>query len=194
MSGITTDCFAWIDLKRALGSTANRGTPVNSLKRWEQKRATEMAKYHVITENGQATNLWHSVRDGGSVGHGDVYRTDKNGNTKETNLHYNPKTGERHKKHKHAPPGTCIDRAAFSSVDPFQSLRGQHWGGTAATGWSRVNSKYRLYAHCARESRKRSILADLRDLGLGRKRIGNNLVVDYIQPCRSARPCGRYGN
>jgi hypothetical protein len=57
-----------------------------------------MAKHPVITENGRATNLWYSTQDGESVGHEDVYRTDKNGNTKETNLHYNPKTGELHHK------------------------------------------------------------------------------------------------
>jgi hypothetical protein len=57
-----------------------------------------MAKHPVVTENGRCTNLWYSDRDGGSVRHEDVYTTDQNGNTKETNLHYDPETGKLHDK------------------------------------------------------------------------------------------------
>ncbi len=57
-----------------------------------------MARHPVITEDGRPTKMWYSDNDGGSIGHEDVYITDKNGNTKETNLHYNPKTGELHPK------------------------------------------------------------------------------------------------
>jgi len=62
------------------------------------QEAQSMSKHPVVTSDGRETKLWYSDRDGGSVGHEDVYKTDKNGRTQETNLHYDPKTGELHRK------------------------------------------------------------------------------------------------